>query len=87
MTNWSNNVLYIGVTNNLQRRVFEHKSKTVPGFTSKYNLDKLVYFEEYDDIRIAIAREKQLKVWKRSKKNMLVNEFNPCWVDVANEIF
>ena len=68
MTNWSNNVLYIGVTNNLLRRTLEHKSKTVQGFTQKYNLYKLVYFEDYTNINQAIDREKQLKGWRREKR-------------------
>jgi putative endonuclease len=76
MTNWSNNVLYIGVTNNLLRRTLEHKSKTVQGFTQKYNLHKLVYFEEYSDIEQAIYREKQLKGWTRAKKDSLIDTVN-----------
>ena len=83
MTNWNNNVLYIGVTNDLIRRTFEHKSRTVPSFTMRYNLDRLVYYEEYNDIRLAIEREKQLKGWKRERKNQLVNEFNRDWLDLS----
>ena len=83
MTNWNNNVLYIGVTNNLLRRVLEHKSKAIPGFTQRYNLHKLVYFEDYTNINLAIDREKQLKGWKREKKNQLVNEFNKDWLDLS----
>ncbi len=83
MTGWNNNVLYIGVTGDLMRRVFEHKSKEIPGFTCRYNLDKLVYYEDYTDIKQAIAREKQLKGWKRQRKNSLVNNFNPEWKDLS----
>ena len=83
MTGWNNNVLYIGVTGDLMRRVFEHKSKEIPGFTCRYNLDKLVYYEDYTDIKQAIAREKQLKGWKRQRKNSLVNDFNPEWKDLS----
>ena len=86
MTNWSNNVLYIGVTNNLLRRTLEHKSKTVPGFTQRYNLHKLVYFEDFTNINQAIDREKQLKGWKREKKNQLVNEFNKDWLDLSKAL-
>lgn len=86
MTNWSNNVLYIGVTNNLLRRTLEHKSKTVQGFTQKYNLHKLVYFEDYTNISQAIDREKQLKGWKREKKNQLVNDFNKDWLDLSKAL-
>ena len=86
MTNWNNNVLYIGVTNNLVRRTGEHKSKCIPGFTKKYNLTKLVYFEDYSDVNFAIAREKQLKGWTREKKNNLVNGFNKNWLDLSNTL-
>jgi putative endonuclease len=65
MTNTYNNVLYIGVTNDLKRRIVEHKSKAIKGFTQQYNCDKLVYFEDYNSVEEAIAREKQLKKWKR----------------------
>ena len=76
-------MLYVGVTNGLEKRVFQHKSKLIPGFTQKYNLFKLVYFEEFADIRAAIAREKQLKGWLRSRKVALVNLKNPQWKDLA----
>ena len=68
MTNWNNDVLYIGVTNNITRRVFEHKEKRVEGFTKKYNVNKLVYVESCEDVRDAIAREKQLKGGSRKRK-------------------
>ena len=81
-----NNVLYIGVTNSLIRRIAEHKGKVNKGFTYKYNCDKLVYYETFDLITEAIAREKQLKNWKREWKNKLVNDFNPEWKDVSDDI-
>jgi putative endonuclease len=86
ISNTHNNVLYIGVTNNLLRRVAEHKVKVNKGFTYKYNCDKLVYFEEYDFVIDAIAREKQLKNWKREWKNALVNKANPAWNDLSEEV-
>ena len=83
MTNCKNTVLYIGVTNNLERRVYEHKNKLIEGFSKRYNLNKLVYFECSQDIVIAIAREKQLKGWLRSKKISLIESVNPNWNDLA----
>ena len=77
LTNWNNKVMYVGVTNDLERRVYEHKQKLVEGFTEKYNVEKLVYFEETEDINAAIAREKEIKKWRREKKNNLVNGLNP----------
>ena len=77
--------MYIGVTNNLQRRLFEHKHKILPGFTSSYNVHKLVYFEEAHEIQSAIEREKQLKNWSRAKKNTLVSQFNPEWKDLSKD--
>jgi len=79
MTNWTGGVLYIGVTSNLERRVWEHKNNALKGFTSKYNLNKLVYIEETSDASAAIAREKQLKSWRREKKDALVATMNPEW--------
>ena len=81
LTNHTDKVMYIGVTNNLIRRVYEHKNEQLDGFTNRYHLHKLVYFEEYTEINNAIAREKQLKGWKRSKKNALVETKNPKWDD------
>jgi putative endonuclease len=75
--------LYIGVTNNLERRVWEHKQKLVEGFTKKYNITFLVYFEATEDIRAAVARERQLKGWRREKKVTLIEAFNPQWKDLA----
>ena len=77
LTNTRNTVLYIGVTNNLKRRVFEHRKGFVKGFTSKYMLYKLIYFEVFEDYYHAIEREKQLKGWRRSKKDNLIRGFNP----------
>ncbi len=81
-----NGTLYIGMTNNLRRRVAEHKSELVPGFTHKYHVSMLVYFEEYSDPRDAIAREKQLKWWKRKWKLELIESFNPDWKDLTKEL-
>ena len=86
MTNHYNNVLYIGVTNDLVRRIAEHKANINKGFTYKYNCDKLVYYEEYNLMTEAIVREKQLKNWKREWKNKLVNDFNPEWKDLSFDI-
>ena len=80
-----NGVLYIGVTNDLTRRVFEHKNKVTKGFTSRYNVNKLVYFEEFSDINEAIKREKQLKKWNRQWKIGLIEKGNPKWMDLAEE--
>ena len=77
--------LYIGVTNDLLRRVFEHKQKLVPGFTSTYNLTWLAYYEATDDIHSAISREKQVKTWGRTKKMALVETMNPNWQDLSAE--
>jgi putative endonuclease len=86
MCNTYNNVLYVGVTNNLTRRVAEHKAKINKGFTYKYNCDKLVYYEVFDLIVEAIAREKQLKNWKREWKNELVVKQNANWEDLSDSI-
>ena len=82
MTNEYNNVLYVGVTNNLERRVYEHQSGLIEGFTQKYNVHKLVWYECCHDVKDAIAREKQLKGWIRSKKEALIREMNPEWRDL-----
>ena len=78
--------LYIGVTNDLVRRVGEHKTKAVPGFTTKYGVDKLVLFEVYDDAATAIAREKELKKWRRDWKTRLIEEQNPNWDDLYSGV-
>jgi putative endonuclease len=83
LTNWNNRVIYAGVTNDLNRRIYEHKNKLIPGFTKKYNLYKLVYFEETNDINAAISREKEIKKWRREKKDDLVNKINPNWQDLG----
>ena len=85
MTNWNHRVMYLGVTNDLSRRVYEHKNKLVKGFTEKYNINKLVYFEETADVRSAIAREKEIKKWRRQKKDALVQSANPKWQDLSWE--
>ena len=76
--------LYVGVTSNLEVRVWQHKEKVYQGFTSKYGLDQLVYYEEYPEVAAAIAREKQLKGWLRAKKVALVGGMNPGWVDLSD---
>lgn len=86
MTNKSK-TLYIGVTNSLKYRVYQHKRKLVPGFTAKYKIDKLVYYETTGDINSAIAREKQLKGWLRSKKIILIQSMNPEWLDLSEDWF
>lgn len=86
VTNHYNTVVYTGVTNNLVRRVNEHRSGTKTGFTEKYSVHKLVYYEITNSIKDAIYREKQIKGWKREKKNSLINENNPKWKDLYDEI-
>ena len=86
ITNWNNRVLYIGFTNDLIRRIYEHKHKLVGGFSKKYNLDKLIYFELYDDPSIAILREKELKGWKRMKKLSLIEKTNPNYDDLYSRL-
>ncbi len=83
LTNWNDHVMYIGVTNNLERRLYEHRNGINEGFSNKYNTHKLVYFETTNDVKAAITREKQLKRWSRSKKNELVSSKNPEWKDLA----
>jgi putative endonuclease len=83
MTNKYHTVLYIGVTKDLKVRVYQHKHKTIEGFTKRYNCTKLVYYEEFNDINLAIQREKEIKKWRREKKNSLVNKINPEWRDLA----
>jgi putative endonuclease len=86
LTNKSNKVLYTGVTGNLKKRTYEHKHKVVDGFTKRYNVNKLVYYEVFDDPYNAISREKQIKVWLRKKKIDLINSFNPTWEDLYEKI-
>ena len=82
MTNQICSVLYVGVTNDLVKRIYEHKRKMVDGFTKKYNIDKLVYYEEYSDIIEAITREKQIKAGRRKMKIELIDSLNPEWEDL-----
>ena len=84
MTNKSH-TLYTGVTNNLERRVYEHKDKQIEGFSKKYNITRLVYYEVFNDIRDAVAREKQIKGWLRSKKIALIESMNPKWKDLSED--
>jgi putative endonuclease len=86
LANWSNKVLYIGVTNNLERRLYEHKNKLIKGFTEKYNVNKLVYFDSTTDVKAAIEREKQIKGWTRLKKSNLIESINPHWKDLYEEL-
>jgi putative endonuclease len=76
-------VLYIGVTNDLQRRLYEHKNRMIPGFTHRYNIDRLIYFETFDDVNIAVHREKQLKGWTREKKLRLIQSSNPNLEEIS----
>jgi putative endonuclease len=85
LTNQNGNVLYIGVTNNLERRIFQHKNKLVEGFTKRYNLSKLIYYEATSDIQGALKREKQLKNWHREWKINLINNSNPQWRDLSEK--
>ncbi len=85
LTNKTNRVLYIGVTNNLERRLYEHRNELADSFTKRYHVHKLVYFETTTDIRTAIEREKQLKGWLRVKKNALIETMNPKWEDLSTK--
>jgi putative endonuclease len=86
MTNKSNTVLYTGITGDIKKRIYEHKNKVVEGFTKRYNIDKLVYYEVFEDPYNAITREKQIKSGSREKKVELINSFNKEWKDFYNEI-
>ena len=85
LTSKENTALYVGVTNDLRRRLIEHKNELADGFTKRYHLHKLVYYEEYSEINDAISREKQLKGWSRRKKNALIEKRNPDWDDWGRE--
>lgn len=87
LTSKENTALYIGVTNDLRRRLNEHKSGLSGGFTKRYHLCKLVYFEEYSEISEAILREKRMKGWTREKKDALIGERNPEWMDLSEGVF
>ncbi len=84
VTNKNRTVLYVGITNDLQRRVYEHENSLLPGFSKKYNFKFLIYYERFQQIEDAIDREKQIKKWRREKKEILIKEFNPSW-DFLNE--
>jgi putative endonuclease len=79
--------LYIGVTSNLRKRVFQHRFHRIEGFTDKYGVERLLYWESFDEVQPAINREKQLKGWRRSKKIVLIESLNPHWLDLAREWF
>ena len=83
--NSTTGTLYTGMTNNLQRRVYQHKNKLNDGFTKKYNVNRLAYYEVFYDVKDAIAREKQIKGWRRSKKLDLIKSLNPTWRDLSEE--
>ena len=83
LTNWNNKVLYVGMTNDLNRRLYEHQNELADGFTKKYHVHKLVYFETTTDVYAAISREKQIKGWKRERKNELVSSVNTEWNDLT----
>ena len=86
MTNKNNTVLYTGVTSDLKKRIYQHKAKLIDGFTKKYNIDKLVYFEIFEDMYNAISREKQIKSWSRQRKIDLINSMNKEWKDLYEEL-
>ncbi|GJM06483.1 MAG: nuclease [marine bacterium B5-7] len=86
LTNKRHTVLYIGMTSDLVLRSYQHRNKLVPGFTKKYNCTKLIYFEEHDDVGVAIFREKMLKKWERSWKENLINTINPDWIDFYDQL-
>lgn len=86
LTNKNNHVLYTGVTSNLIKRVWQHKQKLVPGFTEKYNVNKLIFFEQFKTPLEAITREKKIKGWKRIKKNVLIEKVNPTYEDLYSRL-
>lgn len=86
LTNWNNKVIYTGITNNLLLRVYQHKNKLIEGFTKKYNVNKLVYFQEFYDANEAISAEKKIKGWTRAKKIELIESINPDWKDLLPEL-
>ena len=85
LTNWNNKIMYVGITNDLERRIYEHKEKVVKGFTEKYNVNKLVYYEQTSDVDAALNREKEIKKWRREKKDSLVENTNPLWRDLSED--
>ncbi len=86
MANWNNNVIYIGFTSDLPARNYSHKKKLVAGFTKKYNCTKLVYFETHDDRQAMLEREKEIKKWRREKKDILITKSNPGWHDLTQRL-
>ena len=86
LANRKHGTLYLGVTRDIVRRTYEHRTKAVDGFTSRYGVNKLVWFEIYDDVRTAIAREKEIKKWRRDWKINLIEEQNPSWIDLYPSI-
>ncbi len=86
LANWNNKVIYTGMTNNLERRLYEHKNKLNDGFTKKYNVNKLVYYEQMSNVEDTIQREKEIKKWRREKKDKLINTLNPEWKDLGTAI-
>ena len=87
LSNKTDTTVYIGVTNDLMRRLQEHRNDLIEGFTKRYHIHKLVYYEVFQDVREAIAREKQLKGWRRARKNELIESVNPTWQDLAGDWF
>ena len=85
LTNWNNRVMYVGVTSDLYKRLYEHKAQLADGFTKRYNVHKLVYYEQTEDVNAAIAREKQIKGWLRKRKDQLVESMNPAWEDLSEK--
>lgn len=86
MTNFKNTTIYVGITNDLIRRVSEHKSELIEGFTKRYHVTKLVFFESFNSVEEAISAEKKIKGWVREKKNTLISSFNPTWKDLYEKI-
>ena len=86
VANWNNLVIYTGVTSELQKRIWQHKNKQIDGFTKRYNIGKLVYFEQTENIESAILREKKIKKWRREKKNALIATINPEWRDLYEDL-
>jgi putative endonuclease len=86
MSNWNNTVVYVGVTSNLKARAYQHKSKQTKSFSHRYNTKKLVYYEVFEDMYNAISREKEIKGWRREKKDKLIHSMNPGWRDLYEEL-
>ena len=87
LSNKTRSTLYIGITDNLERRISQHRAGEIPGFARQYHCIHLVYFEQFRNVRVAIAREKQLKGWRRDKKNTLIAKKNPRWEDLAFDLY